>query len=254
MRWFAPLALAEAALIAWLLVIPHRAAVPPPPDAAATTVARVEPPPVPAPAAPAPAEPEQKAASSDKPAFDDVSKKAKEVQPLRDRLDQPKAVTAAPSPAPPSAPATTEQHADNKRQAETLASRAPSANELSRREAFMITPLVVFAPDRSSGWRVQPDGAIERTVDGGATWVSQDITAAAAIRAGRSPSRDVVWMVGGDGTVLLSTDGRTWLRRNVGETVALVDVAPVDAMTATVTAADGRKYSTLDGGVTWSHP
>jgi hypothetical protein len=253
MRWFAPLALAEAALIAWLLVIPHRAVVPPPPDAA-TTVARVEPPPVPTPTAPAPAEPMRKAAPSDKRAFDEVSKEAKEAQPLRDRLDQSKAVMAAPPPAPPPAPEPTETHADNKRQVDTFAARAPmTRNESAKRIPIPIAPLVVFSPDRSSGWRVQPGGAIERTVDGGTTWVSH-VDAAAGIRAGRSPSRDVVWLVGDEGVVLVSVDGRTWQRRNVGETVVLVDVAPVDAMTATVTAADGRKYSTQDGGVTWSHP
>jgi photosystem II stability/assembly factor-like uncharacterized protein len=126
-------------------------------------------------------------------------------------------------------------------------------NESAKRIPIPIAPLVVFSPDRSSGWRVQPGGAIERTVDGGTTWVSH-VDAAAGIRAGRSPSRDVVWLVGDEGVVLVSVDGRTWQRRNVGETVVLVDVAPVDAMTATVTAADGRKYSTQDGGVTWSHP
>jgi photosystem II stability/assembly factor-like uncharacterized protein len=49
----------------------------------------------------------------------------------------------------------------------------------------------------------------------------------------------------------VTSDGQTWQRRNIGEAVALVDVTPTDARTATVTAADGRRFTTRDGGATW---
>jgi photosystem II stability/assembly factor-like uncharacterized protein len=62
----------------------------------------------------------------------------------------------------------------------------------------------------------------------------------------------VCWLVGRAGTVLLSTDGRSWQRLAFPEAVNLVSVTATDTKTATVTASDGRRFSTTDGGVTWA--
>jgi photosystem II stability/assembly factor-like uncharacterized protein len=54
--------------------------------------------------------------------------------------------------------------------------------------------------------------------------------------------------------VLLSVDGTTWQARSFPETADLVAVQAADARTATVTTSDGRRFSTTDGGATWSRP
>jgi photosystem II stability/assembly factor-like uncharacterized protein len=58
--------------------------------------------------------------------------------------------------------------------------------------------------------------------------------------------------VGSAGTVLLSTDGRSWRRVAFPEAVDLRSVTATDQETATVTTADGRVFVTTDGGRTWS--
>jgi hypothetical protein len=110
----------------------------------------------------------------------------------------------------------------------------------------------VVSPDPMSRWRTGVPGLVYRTIDGGATWIRQETGSASNITAGSSPSRDVCWLVGRAGSVLLSAEGTTWQPRPFPEKVDLVAVAAVDAKTATVTTADGRRFSTLDGGATWS--
>ena len=52
--------------------------------------------------------------------------------------------------------------------------------------------------------------------------------------------------------MLLSVDGTTWQLRPFPEKIDLVAVQATDAKTATVTTSDGRRFSTTDGGATWS--
>jgi photosystem II stability/assembly factor-like uncharacterized protein len=70
--------------------------------------------------------------------------------------------------------------------------------------------------------------------------------------AGSAPARDICWIVGRGGTVLLSTDGTSWQRRPFPEPVNLTAIRATDAKTAVVTTEDGRQFSTADGGATWS--
>jgi photosystem II stability/assembly factor-like uncharacterized protein len=69
--------------------------------------------------------------------------------------------------------------------------------------------------------------------------------------AGTAPSRNVCWVVGRAGVVLLSIDGATWQTRPLPEATDLIAVRASDAKTASVTTADGRQFSTTDGGATW---
>jgi photosystem II stability/assembly factor-like uncharacterized protein len=62
----------------------------------------------------------------------------------------------------------------------------------------------------------------------------------------------VCWLVGARGLVLLTTDAVRWRRMAFPESVDLVAVQATDASHATVTAADGRRFSTSDGGATWT--
>ena len=107
-----------------------------------------------------------------------------------------------------------------------------------------------FVPAR---WRVTNGTRIERSVDAGKTWVPMELQPALTTRltAGAATSPIVCWFVGANGVVVLSTDGRTLRRVSIPETVALVSVIAEDGLRATVIAADGRRFTTVDGGLTW---
>jgi photosystem II stability/assembly factor-like uncharacterized protein len=49
----------------------------------------------------------------------------------------------------------------------------------------------------------------------------------------------------------LSIDGRTWQLIPIPEAIDLKFISASDANKATVTAADGRTFTTIDGGKTW---
>ena len=124
-----------------------------------------------------------------------------------------------------------------------------------------INGIEIRSPDPTYRWRILPATGIQRTTDGGTTWASVDpITAAAGANtgatpvliAGSSPSRDVCWLVGRAGVVLLSTNGATWQRRPFPETADLTSVRASSATNAVVMTADGRQFLTVDGGATWS--
>jgi len=112
-------------------------------------------------------------------------------------------------------------------------------------------PLEIVSPDRSTRWHPGAAGVVEYSGDGGATWQTLSTGVSADLIGGASPSAPVCWLVGRGGTVLLSTDGRRFAHVVFPETVDLVAVSALDARTATVTTADGRRFSTADGGLTW---
>jgi photosystem II stability/assembly factor-like uncharacterized protein len=124
----------------------------------------------------------------------------------------------------------------------------------------------VISPEPAYRWRIGGRETIERSTDGGLTWTPQpDPSTVLGLRsrtastlppvnltAGSSPSRNVCWLVGDGGTVMLTTDGATWQRRPFPEAVALTAVRAIDERTAIATTADGRQFSTADAGATWS--
>jgi hypothetical protein len=121
----------------------------------------------------------------------------------------------------------------------------------------------IRSPQAAYRWRIVPPSGIQRSVDGGVTWsvvnpvlakdaAAQRDSSQMVLTTGSSPSRDICWIVGRAGVVLLTTDGATWQRRPIPETVDLTVVRAVDARSATVTTADGRQFVTADGGVTWT--
>ena len=119
------------------------------------------------------------------------------------------------------------------------------------RQAAKAAPLEITSPDPSVRWRIGGGGSVERTTNAGASWEAVPIGIGVDLTAGASPSRLVCWLVGRAGTVLLSTDGRTWRRVPFPDMTDLVAVQATDAQTATVTTADGRTFRTTDGGLTW---
>ena len=66
-----------------------------------------------------------------------------------------------------------------------------------------------------------------------------------------SSSGQAVWLVGRQGLVLASPDGRRFVIVPAPVSADLVQVAVRGATAATVTTADGRSFSTEDGGARW---
>jgi hypothetical protein len=106
-------------------------------------------------------------------------------------------------------------------------------------------------------WRIRvgPEGAsADFTDDGGRSWVSASIPVDVLpdIEAGVAAGGRVCWLVGRQGLVLLSSDGPTFRRLPFPEAADLRTVEASDARRAIVVAADGRQFSTADGGLTWT--
>ena len=65
-----------------------------------------------------------------------------------------------------------------------------------------------------------------------------------------APSADICWAIGAD-VVLRTTDGVAWARTTSPPADRLIAVSATDANTAVVTASDGRRFATSDGGASW---
>jgi hypothetical protein len=83
-------------------------------------------------------------------------------------------------------------------------------------------------------------------------WSAAPVDVASQLTAGSAPSPSVCWLVGRGGVVVISIDqGGTWRRVAFPEITDLSAVRATDARTASITTADGRMFSTSDGGATW---
>jgi hypothetical protein len=112
-------------------------------------------------------------------------------------------------------------------------------------------PALIPSPNPNIRWQIVPGGGVQRSIDGGSTWQAQSTGVGVTLTAGAAPSPTICWLVGPGGIVLLSTDGRSWKRVAFPEATDLSSVRATDDKNATVTTADGRLFSTTDGGVTW---
>ena len=86
----------------------------------------------------------------------------------------------------------------------------------------------------------------------GPMWPAPPSDTAGQITAASAPSAAVCWIVGRAGTVVRSTDRQTWQRVSFPLPVDLSTVTATDVQSATVETVDGRRFSTGDGGVTWT--
>jgi Photosynthesis system II assembly factor YCF48 len=132
------------------------------------------------------------------------------------------------------------------------ANAAPASAPAAKTFSFGAPETVIVSSNPASRWRILQGGTVQRSSDGGATWQMQNTGVSQTLSAGASPSPSVCWLVGPGGMVLLSTDGRSWKRVAFPEAVPLAAVRATDAETATVTTADGREFTTADGGRTWT--
>jgi hypothetical protein len=129
--------------------------------------------------------------------------------------------------------------------------RAPAAiGELQKGATFAAAAVEVISPNASRRWRVVLTG-IERSEDGGRTWVVVRSATADAITSGVAPTESICWLIGRAGIVLVTTDGITFARVPLPEAIDLTNIAATDARSATVTTVDGRRFRTDDSGRTW---
>ena len=115
----------------------------------------------------------------------------------------------------------------------------------------IVAPIFIQSPDANVRWRIMGGTVVQHSVDAGASWTTHDVKVEAPLVAGSAPTAGVCWLVGRQGTVLVTTDGRTWQRVTSPAAVDLLGVVATSADNATVTAADGRSLTTTDRGRTW---
>jgi photosystem II stability/assembly factor-like uncharacterized protein len=112
--------------------------------------------------------------------------------------------------------------------------------------------LQIHTPDPKILWMVADAGTIEKSEDGGATWKTEYLNVRAPILAGAAPTVKICWLVGANSTILRTANGTHWKTISPPAETDFVRVEAADALTATVTAMDGRRFSTSDGGKRWS--
>src|SRR5208283_5820451 len=110
--------------------------------------------------------------------------------------------------------------------------------------------LQIQTPDPKVLWMIA--GAIEKSEDGGVTWQLQYPASGAQITAGSAPSVKICWLVGSNATILRTTNGAHWKIIRPPAQTDFMRVEATDSLTATVTALDGRRFSTSDGGKSWN--
>jgi hypothetical protein len=136
-------------------------------------------------------------------------------------------------------------------EAETGAAAPLRKDALRQEPVAALAPTVVFsATGPHVAWRVA-SGRIERTTDGGATWVAERAPAIGAPIVGSAPSADVCWLAGAGGTLLRRDTGGAWTRRSLPAGIQVSSIAARSVSEATLVAAGGRRFATTDGGTTW---
>lgn len=111
---------------------------------------------------------------------------------------------------------------------------------------------IVRSPDPRILWRISSGRYVERSNDAGATWRAQWSSVNAHVVAGSAPSIETCWLVGRGGIVLLTTDGKKWRTIDPPASADFAQVEASNAVSATVTSTDGRKFETSDGGKHWT--
>ena len=129
--------------------------------------------------------------------------------------------------------------------------------------AVKTAPVFFASPTGKSQWRIGAGGSIERSIDQGRTWQPQPTGVQTDLLAGAAPSDREAWAVGRANIILRTTDGTHWQRLSgpggatangvTSPTPApdWVAITATDALHATIVAADSRRFTTADGGVTW---
>lgn len=139
------------------------------------------------------------------------------------------------------------------------AANAQSSTSITAFKSAEAATVQATAPFGSIVWRMGKVGRIERSADGGETWVPQTSPSKEDWLAAVAVSDTVCWTAGRNGAIARTTDGENWERvappvQAAGGDGKLPDwsgITAINAMSATVTTSDGRKFSTADGGKAW---
>ena len=127
---------------------------------------------------------------------------------------------------------------------------AIAADQAFDRRALGAATIVVRSPDPSVQWRLVGTG-VDRTDDAGVSW-TRTLDVETELAAGAAPTDTVCWVVGGQGAVFRTTDGRTWEALRVAGAGDLTAVTSANALNATVRASGGASFTTSDGGRSWT--
>lgn len=134
--------------------------------------------------------------------------------------------------------------------------KTTEAAELAKMQQAQISSnlmnLQIQTPDPKILWMIAAPDAIEKSEDGGATWKLEYLETRARVIAGSAPTAKICWLVGQTGTILRTTNGSHWKTIKPPDETDFVRVEAADALTATVTALDGRRFTTTDGGKNWN--
>jgi hypothetical protein len=132
---------------------------------------------------------------------------------------------------------------------------AKKANAVGNPAMTTAQPVTVYSviptPVPGIKWRIASEGFVERTQDGGATWQGTLIEEGAQWEAGSAPTTKICWIVGNNGLIYVTKDSKTWKKISPPGAFDFVSVMATDASNVTVTAADGLKYATSNGGKKW---
>jgi photosystem II stability/assembly factor-like uncharacterized protein len=120
-------------------------------------------------------------------------------------------------------------------------------------------PILLKSASGTAFWRAGIAGVIERSNDAGKTWAAQTSPSKEDWLAGAAVSETVCWIAGRNGAIARTTDGANWESVTSPSQAALINakkpdwivITARDAQSATITANDGSKYVTSDGGKTW---
>jgi hypothetical protein len=152
-----------------------------------------------------------------------------------------------------SGPVSAKTQSSNAKEAPALMSgyRARSEIVTATQAGELSAAHIIPTPDSKTLWRIAGGGFIERSEDGGATWNGTLPKQNAYYVAGSAPSAKVCWLVGDDGIILLTPDASNWQAIPPPVRADFVAVNARNASSATVTTADGRKFTTTNRGKTW---
>ncbi len=102
-------------------------------------------------------------------------------------------------------------------------------------------------------WAVGGNGAILKTIDGGASWTAQSSGVNSVLIDIYALDAGTAWVVGGGGAILKTTDGGlTWTPQASGTSEYITGISAVDDDTAWATSYYGVILKTTDGGLTWT--
>ena len=153
-----------------------------------------------------------------------------------------KTETQAPASAPPSAAVVRESVAQPREEDVAMLGAPKRADDR--------LPLVVGSPDARVLWRVIED-RIQRTTDGGRTWLAERTPAVDSMTMGGAASSDVCWMAAASGQVLRRTEDGSWMDVSPAPRISIVRLDVTASLEATVVGTDGTAVKTSDGGRTW---